>query len=75
MKFPVLSLLNRESFVEVDCSVPDSSESRIIDELCFPDIDKLFGHLGMRWDDYSVRVECGRQPNKGRGCGSGTSIG
>ena len=25
---------------------------RIIDEFCFPDIDKLFGHLGMRWDDY-----------------------
>lgn len=29
-------------------------ESRIIDELCFPDIDKLFGQLGLSWDDLSA---------------------
>jgi hypothetical protein len=38
-------------------------ESRIIEELCFPDIDKLFGHLGMRWDDYSIDAVNGRLPH------------
>jgi hypothetical protein len=29
-------------------------ESRIIDELCFPNPDKLFGYLGLNWYDYAV---------------------
>jgi hypothetical protein len=37
--------------------------SRIIDEFCFPDIDKLFGRLGLRWDDYSVDALNGRLPH------------
>ena len=36
---------------------------RIIDEFCFPDIDKLFGHLGMKWDDYSIDAVNGRLPH------------
>ena len=29
-------------------------ESRIIDELCFPDIDKLLDRLGMIWGDFGA---------------------
>jgi hypothetical protein len=36
---------------------------RIIDEFCFPDIDKLFDRLGLRWDDYSVDAVNGRLPH------------
>jgi hypothetical protein len=39
---------------------------RIIDEFCFLYIDKLFGHLGMRWDDYSVDAVNGRLPLSAR---------
>ena len=28
-----------------------------------PDIDKLFGHLGMKWDDYSIDAVNGRLPH------------
>jgi hypothetical protein len=37
--------------------------SRIIDEFCFPDIDKLFGRLRLRWDEYSVDALNGRLPH------------
>jgi hypothetical protein len=37
---------------------------RILDEFCFPDIDKLFGHLGMRWDDYSIDAVNGGLPHE-----------
>jgi hypothetical protein len=36
---------------------------QILDEFCFPDIDKLFGHLGMRRDDYSIDAVNGRLPH------------
>jgi hypothetical protein len=41
-------------------------ESRIIDELCFPDItDKLCDRLGLSWDDfYSAIDEKGRLPHE-----------
>ena len=40
-------------------------ESRIIDELCFPDItDKLCDRLGLRWDDFYAAIdEQGRVPH------------
>lgn len=40
-------------------------ESRIIDELCFPDItDKLCDRLGLRWDDFYAAIdEEGRLPH------------
>lgn len=36
---------------------------RIIDAFCFPDIDKLFGRLGLRWDEYSADAVDGRLPH------------
>jgi hypothetical protein len=36
---------------------------RIVDEFCFPDIDKLLAHLGLKWDDYSVDAVDGRLPH------------
>ena len=38
-------------------------ESRTIPELCFQDIDELFGYLGLTWDDYSVDAVRGRLPH------------
>jgi hypothetical protein len=38
-------------------------KSRIIDELCFPDIDKLLEYLGRKWDEYSVDAVSGRLPH------------
>jgi hypothetical protein len=39
-------------------------ESRIIDELCFPDIDKLLDRLGVIWGDfYAVGDKDGRLPH------------
>ena len=41
-------------------------ESRIFDELCFSDIDKLFGRLGLNWDDFYAVVDIdGRLPHDG----------
>jgi hypothetical protein len=41
-------------------------ESRIIDELCFPDItDKLIDRLGLSWNDfYALVYEEGRLPHE-----------
>jgi len=40
-------------------------ESQIIDELCFPGIDKLIDRLGMSWDDFHAFVyEEGRLPHE-----------
>jgi hypothetical protein len=39
-------------------------ESRIIDELCFPDIDKMLDRLGVIWGDfYAVVDKDGRLPH------------
>ena len=39
-------------------------ESRIFDELCFWDIDKLLGRLGLNWDDFSATADIdGRLPH------------
>jgi hypothetical protein len=39
-------------------------ESRIMDELCFPDIDKLCDRLGLSWYDFYATVdEAGRLPH------------
>ena len=39
-------------------------ESRIFDELCFPDIDKLFARLGLNWDDFFATADIdGRLPH------------
>jgi hypothetical protein len=39
-------------------------ESRIIDELCVPDIDKLFARLGLSWDDFFATADIdGRLPH------------
>jgi hypothetical protein len=40
-------------------------ESRIIDELCFPRIDKLIDRLGLSWDNfYALAYEEGRLPHE-----------
>jgi hypothetical protein len=40
-------------------------ESRIIDELCFPRIDKLIDRLGLSWDNfYALVYEGGRLPHE-----------
>jgi hypothetical protein len=36
-------------------------EARIIDELCFPDIDKLCDRLGLSWGDFYAVID-----NEGR---------
>ena len=39
-------------------------DSRIVDELCFPDIDKLCDRLGLSWYDFYATVdEEGRLPH------------
>jgi hypothetical protein len=41
-------------------------ESRIMDELCFPDIDKLCDRLGLSWYDFYATVDDdGRLPHEG----------
>ncbi len=38
---------------------------RIIDEFCFLDIDKLFGRLGLSWDDFGAAADKdGRLPHE-----------
>ena len=40
-------------------------ESRIVDELCVPDIDKLFARLGLNWDDCFATGDIdGRPPHE-----------
>ena len=37
---------------------------RILDEFCFSEIDELFGHLGLKWDDFcAVADKEGRLPH------------